>query len=166
MTWMFCSSRRSFGCEMPSKTGPRPPTCRAVGGDAGDVASAPPSMRLRQFQRRRAANLKPTVDATALALCALGDFERFAGLRDINTHGLFAVGMLAAHNSFRAGWRSGSRPRYSFSRRRHSKALAPWKVRRTIDQQLLTEALSSSKCLQACRGRCRRARRGVRAPCC
>ena len=43
----------------------------------------------------RAANLKADIDAD-FALRAFGDLERFAGLRDVDANGFFAVSMFAA----------------------------------------------------------------------
>jgi hypothetical protein len=44
---------------------------------------------------RRAANLEADIDRD-LSLRALRDLESFAGLRDIDAHRLFAVGVLAS----------------------------------------------------------------------
>ena len=60
------------------------------------LPSAPPWMRLHDLHERGcAADLEADIDAD-FALRALRDFEGFAGLRDIDAHGLFAVGVLAS----------------------------------------------------------------------
>ncbi len=62
------------------------------------LPSAPEWMRSDDLDEwRRAADLEADIDAD-LALNTLGDFEGFAGLRDIDADGLFAVGVLASGN--------------------------------------------------------------------